>query len=826
MIGEISSFNLTFDGSNVVTEWFTNWNDSCTYYHNNTGLRNATVNFVIYTGGTTNITVIDANTISSRIDSGLTTALYRINGISFSQSDQLIETLQPLTFNVVLNSASDQPQGNTSLKLNFNDSYQETHLLYNEATLSTMITYGFSVKHTFSRQGNYSISATFDNEVDTKQYTSIVFVWDKLENVSFTSSKHFAKVDENITFSFSNVPNSNFYYLITYDDGVTTENQENDLSEVYSLESSWNKSYSSPNTFTVRATVFNTLYSKSFRIVIKVEYPILPDAFILFPEKETIPVPDGVQLFTLKYDSQEPAPTDMVCTFDFGDGDVDSNVSVVVSVETPYTKTHVYISNGTFHVSLKCLNRVSAMNKSSIIAVQSFNTHDFMISYGNEVKLMNMTTKAILPNATYRHNQISIVIPVDVIFHINLKNCSRMPPNIMVIWNFDDGVIESTTQNSLYKEHTFTQRRTHNMTFTFEDIVKNESHSYHYQLQIGLVDFTVNAYARHIARTFFRFFATGMNNAIYDFDPDSSNVDMTTSSNTANITYKEYGHFLPKVIARNGSMTEVVYLTDAIKADFSLGADLSIYVKNETIILPPGSVNISVMSTKSLPWVTCEFTSGDIIDKKIYTITANITPSEPMVFPYVYKTLGLHNLTMHCSNYVENITMSNTTLLLHNPCFSYHGIFDRNYALYENTMKAFTSADLYLSSRMQVICLGKTADFEWEFFRHWSETNKTKLHYTSQVSPLQGSNVIERGHFLQGIYQVTLNISLEGTWLKESMFIEFIKPPPHAFITGGTMRAAKRIDETIDIDAFTESYDGAKGYGNNGNLTFDFGCKM
>lgn len=827
VVDEPAFINLTFDGSNVITEWFLDGKDYCIINHTGFGERNVTLILSITKGGPINVTVIVSNSIHRKSVSVETHALYRINGISFSVLNPLIDTLQGAVFNVTLESNSLQPQGTTDLTINFDDgSSKEKHYIYNETSLVTMQLSGFSVAHNFTKQGNFSVVAILHTEVDTKHFVTNVYVWDNLENVEFISSKMFARVNETIYFSFCNPPYSNFHYIITYGSDSRTENISTDLQERYVQISPLSKSFNSSEKYSVTATIFNSFYIKVVTLVIKVEVPITPDDFTLSPEKEVIPIPDGVQKFILQYNSSEPVPTDMLCTFDFGD---DGNLSVFseLSDDKSIVKTHNYSSEGVFNVYLNCSNHVSEMNKSSTIVVQSFNLSDFKVFYGDVVKVMNMTTEAVKPNETYRHNSKPVVQAANVSFYISLKNCSRMPPGIWIKWDFGDGTIETEHQRSLSKTHTFRKKGNYSMTFFFNDTGTNEEHSFFYELKMGVVDFYIDKPVGLVKGNSLIFHATGMNNATYTFDSDSSKATMVPiNSYSTNVTYNEYGTFLPKVTAKNAIMTEVVYYTDIIKADFSLENSISITVPNKTVLLPPGTVNISVVSTTPLPFVTCMFISGDFIDKKIHTKTANITSSEPMVFPYTYLTLGYHSLKMNCSNYYESITLNDFILHLYNKCFSPHGIFDRNYALYDRPLKAYTSKDLFVSSRMQVICIDKTANFEWEYFRYLNRTNKTIFNYTSSLNPLQGGNVFTRGSVPPGTYEVTLNISLEDTWLKETMFIEFIKPAPYAFIIGGRMRAAKFLQKIIEIDASSGSYDGAKGYGENKNLTYIFDCRM
>jgi hypothetical protein len=826
VVGDTSYFNVTVDGSNIKIEWYLTPNNANVYEHDGRGLKIINFNFTLLIGGSFNLTAMASNTISQTVTNAKFKALHRITGITFFPTPgPLFETKSAASFKFILDPSALQPQGNVNAEIDFSDgSSHDDYHVYNETSLTTMQVNGFQLQHNFNKQGNYTVITTVKTEIDTMLFTTNVYIWDNLENVSLDCSQTNVKVMEEISFFFSNPPNSNFQYLIEYGDGSSKSNSASELFESYSLGTPWSKSYDAPNVYNVRATLFNPFYTQKTLLIITVEHPIIPKAFSLSPTSNVVPVPDGIQIFTLDYSSSEPPPTNIFCTFDYGDSVLETNVSSAISNNSPIIKSHTYKANGRYTVEFSCFNRVSSMSMTSIIQAQPVKLSDFEVTYGNKVKSMNMTSVPFTPNETYRHNMISKNIPVKVDFHISLKNCTRMPLDIAVEWDFDENRIEHGIQTTFLKNHEFTQRKNHSMTFTFIYTVDNTSHSFHYWLQMGVVKFTVDKQVGFVSENPFHFSAVGMENAIYTFDPDSKNSVMELAPGTAKVRYSLYGTYLPKVTAKNNTMEEVVYLVDTVKADFKIG--LSISVSNTTVLLPPGDIDISITSNTALPFITCSFISGDIIDKEIYQQTANITPSEPMIFRYRYLTLGNHTLTFNCSNYVENFLLSPFTLLLHNPCFTYHGIFDRKYALYKNPMKAYTSKDVYVSSRMQVICTGKTAGFQWSISKCLDAFTEEKWNYTSPIHPLQGTNVFPRGRFPPGIYHISLNISLEQTWLKEHMFIEFIKPPPYAFIIGGSKRPVKLIDGTIGIDAFTGSYDGAAGYGNNKNLSFSFECKM
>jgi hypothetical protein len=63
------------------------------------------------------------------------------------------------------------------------------------------------------------------------------------------------------------------------------------------------------------------------------------------------------------------------------------------------------------------------------------------------------------------------------------------------------------------------------------------------------------------------------------------------------------------------------------------------------------------------------------------------------------------------------------------------------------------------------------------------------------------------GSVPQGIYRITLNVSLPETYISEPTYVQFIKLPPFALIDGGSQRQATAATPIVTMDALTHSYD-------------------
>ncbi|XP_061167319.1 sperm receptor for egg jelly-like [Saccostrea echinata] len=747
-------------------------------------------------------------------------AVYRVNGVNVTTSTTAIGTNENVNFTITATSAANFPQGQIKVNISFGD--DSTDQTVDLSDVTTLQGTGYQVQRPYTSQGNYTAILTFYNELGSYVISKEIYIWDQL---SVTLSSAFASIaGQPLSFDFISPPNSNFHFSISYGDGNLYEVTDANLTQSYS-HMPWNHTYTNSGTFNVTMTAWNPFYVSVCSYQVTSQAPLLPDNTTLSPTSDEIPYPDGIVNFTLVMTADVPSPDAVLCTFDYGDSTVDTNESTVFDYNVAVTKSHTYTSAGTFTFTANCSNLISTMQKMATIVVHTFTMQDFGLHVQNPVP-MNMSTEAFTPTIDYRHPVKPKPIPREVAFALTLFNCSRMPPNITATWNFGDGTISSPALQSTFdKQHTYNVRE----TLTVNVVLKNnngDQKTITTNLVLGFTTLNSDKQAAPIGTGVFTLTATGTpGTPSFVFDSDSDDTASCTSG-VCTVSYAKYGTYLPSVTATYESLTEIVYLSEPLAADYDMTGNLAIEFSNTTVHLPPGTVTITITtSTMSFPFVRCSLLSGDLIDNSLHEKVQNITPTEPMVFPYTYQTLGNHSLTANCSNHLTTIPISNS-VYARNPCFTKNGIFDRQYSVISNPMKVFTSQDVYISSRMGVICVEKTADFGWEIFSNYSsEEDKIKFPYTNPISPSKGKMLFPRGKIAEGKYLVTLNVSLDGTWIKEPIVVQFIKPAPYAYIVGGSKKMARKMDTIIDINALDESYDAEGGFGKNENLSFSWGCK-
>lgn len=789
--------------------------------HTGSGARDYVLNFTFTVSGTHNVTAVAANTVSRTFHSIIVEGIYKISGITVTTSSTAIGTNEQSNFTITLANTVNLPLGGLKVNVTFGDgSTDQTVDLSTEIT--AMQGAGHIIQHSYATQGNYTATLVFYNEVGSLTVTKEVYIWDQL---SVTLSSAFScEAGQALAFDFVSPPSSSFQFSISYGDGNLYEITDADLSQSYSF-SPWNHTYNSSGTFNVTMTAWNPFYVSVCSYEVMAQAALLPDNTTLTPLSDEIPYPDGVVNFTLLVTVDAPTPTAVLCTFDYGDSTaMDVNESTVFDYNVPVIKPHTYTTGGTFTFSVICSNMISTMQKTATIVVRTFTVQDFGIEVSNPFP-MNMTTEAFTPTTEYRHPVKAVPVPTEVIFTVTLFGCSRMPPNITASWNFGDGTAVSHLQSTLDEHHTYSVRESVPVSVVLQTD-DGQTKTISINLVLGVTNFISNVKAAAVTTGVFTVTATGMpGSPTYDFDFDSSDTP-TCSGGQCTISYSEYGSYLPKVTATNGSLIEIVYLSELLSADYDITGNLAIEFSNTTVMLPPGTVTITITSANgaSFPYVTCSLLSGDLIDNSLHVRVHNITSTSPMIFPYTYQTLGNHSLSANCSNNLATIPITNS-IYAQNPCFTKNGIFDRQYSVVSNPMKVYTSQDVYLSSRMGVICIDKTAGFQWEIFSNYtSDVNKTPFPYTNPINPSKGTMLFPRGRIAEGVYLVTLNVSLDGTWIEEPIFVQFVKPAPYAFIVDGSKKLARKMDEIIDINALDESYDAEGGFGVNGNLQFSWEC--
>lgn len=803
-----------------------------------------------------------SNSLSYSVKYVSVIAQYRIHGFSIYHNSEPVSTTTNATFTVYLDLMSNIEMGNVSLEIKYgNGDYQYvdfnitsppesltsivTTVSYETTTTTTInnssnssdwqteeittttlppppppppptLYEGVVFTYHYQIQGNYSVEFTIWNEISSEKFDFTTYIWDTL-NMTFESNKTIAKVDEEIQFMFENLPNAGFMFILDYGDGNFVRTEE----EVYfSLcnVSTFIHSFVAPAVYSVLLSAWNPFFTYYQQIDIIVQHPIPAPDIILIPETIEIPIPDGIVTFSLLVTKEIPQPTNVTCTYDYGDA-LKANKTAIIRTNSPLNKTHVFSRSGIFNVYFNCSNKVSFMSKYSRVSVQGFNLDNFHIDYAPIVG-MNMTN-----NSTY--------VPVDVIFTISLFNVSKQPPDVNITWNFNDGTsIESDNLDYFTKLHRFTQRGIYEIEVKITDL-ENPDSNRTMPIKIGAIDFTSNRLKGSVMLEDFIYTATGLVDGTYMFSciPNEPLHHVTNETARYVVNYPDFGSYYPYVTGINDTFQETVYFTQEVIFNYYF-SDL-IFTTNTTVLLPTGETQfiISIPEfAQPLPFVVCsidmaDFIENEQIDMKQSTVQ-NITYETPIVFNYTYLTLGVHDVSANCSNPLTNKSELYEILGL-NGCFRERGIFDRQYSKKSNPMRVYTSMETHLSNRMPIRCSDANVEFDWKFLKKNVHNDDYELIYKELPKRQTGMVQFARGEMAEGLYKVTLNISLslstiESTYVYERTYIEFEKPPPYATIVGGTKRTSKM--SMLEIDALTKSYDTDHGEGDNSNLTFRWYC--
>ncbi|KAK3090781.1 hypothetical protein FSP39_014585 [Pinctada imbricata] len=755
-------------------------------------------------------------------------AYYRVNGFSLTVDSAVVGTTTDARFVVLLTTSAKQPMGTIKMNVTYGDGQEETKELDSE--ISNMQGSGYAITHSYTIQGNYTAEFTIYNEIDTMNFTIDVYIWDE---VTVTlQSKFIGQVSEDISFDFINPPPTGFTYIIEYGNGDTRTNNDSVWYNAYS-ESAWTYAYNADGIYNVTMTAWNQFYASVCTYIITIQYPIVEINMTLTPETTKIPIPDGIMDFELTMSKQYTSPTDVLCTFDFQD-DKEENVSIAIEFGTPINKRYPYSSSGSRVVNFTCWNLVSTMTKLSNIEIVDFTLQDFGVNYPSPLTMNSTLSEELNENYPKTSNIMKLShTTANVTFFVHLLECSKLPPDIIFKWEFGDDTPSERGLVSFEKEHVYVERGTFTIQVTIDNNRTGETYAMTtFDIQIGVVQFKVTPQRGEVSVTNFRFdFENDMGGSVsYTFDSPVS--VHTTSNKYITHTYNDWGIYQASVLASNGTLTEIAFLEEPVQADYFISDELKVTITNgtgyetESIHLPPGNITITIGAARAIsrPYINCSINLGDLINKENMYRYGNITISQSLELDSNYYTLGNHSLRVDCSNFVSNISEA-YFIDVHNECYTRDGIFDRQYSSFKTPMKAYTSVDTSLASRMGVKCIEKDASFEWTVDRVEiiNETDVlTPLEYRPTFN--RGSARFARGSVSQGLLYITLNVSLDGTWMNEFTYLQFIKPAPYAFILGGNKRSLKYMDGFVELDALTESYDSERGYGGNSNLTFIWTC--
>ncbi|OWF39368.1 Polycystic kidney disease protein 1-like 2 [Mizuhopecten yessoensis] len=752
---------------------------------------------------TTNFTCKASNRLGHVNASMPIVSQYPVAGFSLQRNQSLAKTSEFVYFILTFAQSTPAPMGNVQVNVSFGDGENQYVRLDDMENFTSMYK-----NHSYVDQGNYTAIFRIYSEINTLTLRHETFIWNPL-NLSLTASSLEAEVNQTIQF-YLYPAGFGFEFAVQYGDHIEKKSPDGALYTFFNT-STWMYAYSNPGMYVVQLTAWNPFYTTSTSFSVTIQYP-LPDAVInLSPQYEEIPIPDGNMTFNLSMDSDLPSPTDVVCIFDFGEDKNISRTQTKIEFGVPVIKTFKYERPGLKLVRFVCFNMVSNSTKTSTVSVRDFKLQNFTIAVPDEVMMnMSITLPTDEDGAAVFSND-----PVHVGFSVSLFNCSRLPPDIDIAWDFDTGKIsEWYSLVSGYIQHQFTDRRIHTVHVHLRSA--DENHTSVFEVKVGVVNFTTSAFQGYLqVSNELTFTASGpselCNYSINFGVDDIVRINSTTRMNVTFI-YEQYGEYYPHLTVQNEHFYERLYLTKKIKIDYIL--PLIFTFSNTSVLIPPGDIVVNISIKETTPMITCSFQMGDKLDTDERVISQNISAYKPLSFHFMYQTFGSHETFIYCYNLIDNVTKT-TEVQVINKCFSYGGeiagIFAWQFYESSNPLIVSTSEETDLSNRMAVECFRQNPNFDWKI------NNKSV-----SISDNKGTFRFHRASMEPGDYKVSLNVTLDDTWHVEHIYIRFIRPSPFARIKGGSERNVTQ--GIVPIDAISTSYSIEHGYGHTDGLNFSFRC--
>lgn len=713
-----------------------------------------------------------------------------------------------------LDSESRLPMGNVTVVVNYDDGAYES--IYFGEDLSILLADGLKLTHSYIEQGDYVLTVTIESQLSSQVINYDIHVWEDISNVTLVSNT-LARAFEIIPFTFDNIPRKGFEFILTYGDNITKTGFADLFYSDFSMES-WSHSYSQDGIYNIIMHASNPFYFSVVTYEIKIQFaiPELKLLPIIADPPIRLPLPDGKALFKIRMLYNGPSPTNVTCYYSF-EADIPLYNNSVIIKYTNLEKSHQYETHGLKLVVIFCENDVSNYTLQTQIFIQQVELANFIVAFKPESGMNNTLTDS--PG----DDQVRDV-PVIVRFDISIAQCERFPYLTYLSYDFGDG----TPPTNYNRWKTLTHEYASRGEFSVLVSIKNSTSTVlkTFPIKIGVVDFVSNSYLGSIDGTRFTFSMSGVVNGNYILDVgDGTTYHLHVEPSTVHHVYTSYGSFFVRLEAYNTTFNEIIYLENYIIADYNM-TDLAIDMP-DMLDMPPGNVTVRVITNSNFPLVTCVFNMGDLINRRIYTRTANVTLAEPMLFEFNYLTLGNHTVHVECSNFYDTQILTKIVNVW-NECFTVNGIFDRQYSNTTGPMRVYTSADFDLASRMAVYCSDQSVIFQWQLYTVVNDTGDNPVvqyfPYTPVGNP-RGTIRFAKGTVPANLYRVTLNVTLQNTWVYEPTYMMFIKSPPFAYIDGGYERNVQVLLKNITLNALNVSFDPEIGMGGNENLDFDWSCK-
>lgn len=633
----------------------------------------------------------------------------------------------------------------------------------------------FEFGYRYPIQGAYNVSMFVYSRIGQKEFEVIVNVWDKLA-VELTSQR-FVAVNTSTLVTFVNVPNSNFVYNISFGDGSYRQNEKSVLHYKYSL-SPLPVKYTDPGNYSVTLFAWNLVYSRNFNWWIKAVIPIPECCYSLTPQNVTIPVPDGNVEFRLTLTENKPTPTDVTCEMDFVDNKRTAD-EVILEYMKPFVFNFTFKKPSVKRVVFLCSNPVSNITIETEIEVVNYDMREMEILYQNQSMNMSLERNDNTSPKGYKYDVVDV--PKVVNFTLQLENCTRLPENVTMVWDFGDDTPHFIKDNtSMLVVHQFTKRGNFTVVVTINDTNKASLIDKNVTINMGEIQrFYCDKEKGIVDHDSFKLtsetFSTGWSFHFYK-DADDSNPDNKYGPSLYSYTFSHlsYGLHLPKLVAKKELDVEVVYLKNYLVVDYNLTVDLKLSAP-KTGLLPPGIINFNMMSVfkKDLPYVNCTLDAADDVDRRLYSKEENITGNHNLTFTYQYIDLGVQSAKIYCFNLVTERTIQHNVSLV-NPSFGLEGVFDRLYSMPTNPMLVYTTENVYIGIRMKIYDRSDVNYF-WSLKYGANDTSNREA-YVNPIIPRRGIVLFESRSIKPGLYLLELNVSLSTTYLYEYTNIKFIEP--------------------------------------------------
>lgn len=742
----------------------------------------STQQFNISKAGNIEILITVSNDVSSSSNSCHISSLYPISGYELYSRKAVYNTTETVLFRI--NTTTTKPPVglvNVSVFLPFNLSSNYSPFFY---SLNDINVSSFRFEYNFTKQGRYKVLMELRSEIESKNISKDVEIWDELGRLKVKPFPEYARVGERVNISLQNPPPSTFYYILSYGDGSGENKTSGPFNEAF-MSSLFEKSYNSPGMYKLCIYAWNEKYNKTHCVNVLIQHPI--QYLNITPEKFNVPLPDGLVDLVITH-SEKPLPSNVTCKINYYDG---SRIQTQLhAFNFGFTFRLTFRAPGQYTVNVTCDNKVSSYSLEPYVDVTEIKMSDISLVYQNPAP-MNMSRNSTFPFEPFP-------VPTNVTFKLVLFNCSRLPYNLIEKWEIvSQSNVSFYNRTDLTRILTFNSRQTFDLKVIF--ILGNDTYHPRLNITMGINKLHCNKTIINLMTETFHIEGmvaiesnrennTSPNDFEYEILEDKPGETQSKYYNITNISlnYTEFGFYMPKFIARGINYIEEIYLDYPLIADYDLHNKIELHTtaeaNNDTIYLPPGNISyiIRTVFKKALPFVNCTFYSGDEVNRVEYYVEQNITVQSPLEQNHTYADLGNQTIEVACKNFVSRVNLKKKVEVI-NSCFGGEGIFERKFSMKDVKMKITDASEVYIVNRMSVFRNNENVYFYWK--------------NCESLPTRKGVCLFNAKGNLTGEIKVVLNVSvptciIDGrkSYISEPVFIEVLPSVPVAYIVGGELK--------------------------------------